>query len=124
MKPARTLTVRTATDVVLPGRLGRTTDVTVTRPAQNVVLPFDATPGRRGGPFVQWRVQSSTLGPVLLRLVDPTGFAVETVAVPAGGGRGTFTTPLSVAGGWRVEVDPPGRATGSASVRISLADKA
>ena len=115
-------TIRTATDQVIPGRLGKPTKVEVGRPGQNVRLTFQATPADVGK-VIQWSVSGSTFTPSTRLWVDYPFFGGDLIAVVPPG-RGTTTgvsfQPVFEAGTYTFVVDPVDGATGSARVTFSL----
>ncbi|MBI4940358.1 MAG: hypothetical protein HY830_06405 [Actinobacteria bacterium] len=116
-----TFTVWTATDQVQPGRLGRTTNVEVKEPVQNVVLPFDVTADGTDK-FVHYTVTGSRFAAAQLTLMTPFGSPWQTIEIPAGDTSGTFGAPLFFDGTWQLVVDPQTDSTGKAKVTFTVSD--
>ena len=114
-----TFVVRTATDQVVAGRLGRTTTVRVDAPVQNVTLPFDVTGPATGG-LLRWSVTDSTFAGARLELFTPFGTLWEIVDVPPGTSSGTFFAGVGFAGTWRLVLDPTDGSTGRARMFFGL----
>ena len=114
-----TFVVRTAADRVVPGRLGRTTNVVVSAPVQNVVLPFEVTGPQTGG-LLGWTVTDSTFAGARLELFTPFGTLWDIVDVPPGTSSGTFFSGVGFAGTWRLVLDPTEGSTGRARVFFGL----